>query len=74
VTCSVSCQLDSQRSLCNLSRIAIFVAGVGFGQTEPFVEFAGLWQRVCVVVGWALLTILALRLLRQETHRVFSPD
>jgi hypothetical protein len=45
---------------------AFFVAGIGFGQNEPFVEVAGLWQRVCVLIAWAWLTMLALRLLRQE--------
>jgi hypothetical protein len=48
---------------------AFFVAGVGFGQTEPFVEVAGLSQRGCVLIGWAWLTVLAVRLLRQERRR-----
>jgi hypothetical protein len=50
-----------------------FVAGIGFGQTEPVVEVAGLWQRVCVIIGWAWLTMLALRLLLQERRPEFSP-
>jgi hypothetical protein len=49
-----------------------FVSSIGFGQTEPFVEVAGLWQRVCVLIGWAWLTMLALRLLRQERRPEFS--
>ena len=52
---------------------AFFVASIGFSQTEPFVEVAGLWQRVCVVIGWAWLTMLALGLLRQERRRASSP-
>jgi Protein of unknown function (DUF998) len=52
---------------------AFFVAGIGFSQTEPFVEVAGLWQRVCVLIGWAWLTMLALRLLREERRRASSP-
>jgi hypothetical membrane protein len=48
---------------------AFFVAGVGFGQTEPFVGVAGLSQRVCVLIGWAWLTVLAVRMLRQERRR-----
>jgi hypothetical protein len=52
---------------------AFVVAGIGFSQTEPFVEVAGLWQRVCVLIGWAWLTMLALRLLREERRRAFSP-
>jgi Protein of unknown function (DUF998) len=51
---------------------AFFVSGLGFGQAEPFVEFAGLWQRVCVLIGWTWLTMLALRLLRQERCRDFG--
>jgi Protein of unknown function (DUF998) len=51
---------------------AFFVAGVGFGQTEPYVDVAGLWQRVCVLIGWTWLTMLALRLLR-ERRPVFPP-
>jgi hypothetical protein len=45
---------------------AFFVARIGFSQTEPFVGVAGLWQRVCVLIGWAWLTMLVLRLLREE--------
>jgi Protein of unknown function (DUF998) len=52
---------------------AFFVASIGFGQTEPLAEVAGLSQRVCVIIGWAWLTVLALRLLRQERRRAFSP-
>jgi hypothetical protein len=51
---------------------AFFVSGLGFGQAEPFVEFAGLWQRVCVLIGWTWLTMLALRLLRQERRSDFG--
>jgi hypothetical protein len=51
---------------------AFFVAGI-VSQTEPFVEVAGLWQRVCVLIGWAWLTMLALRLLREERRRASSP-
>jgi len=51
---------------------AFFVAGIGFGQTEPFVEVAGLWQRVCVLIGWTWLTMLALRLLPEERRRASS--
>jgi Protein of unknown function (DUF998) len=51
---------------------AFFVAGIGFGQTEPFVEVAGLWQRVCVLIGWTWLTMLALRLLPEERRRTSS--
>jgi hypothetical protein len=45
-----------------------FLARIGFGQTEPYVNAAGLWQRVFVLIGWAWVTVLALRLLRQSRH------
>jgi hypothetical protein len=51
----------------------LLVSGIGFEQTEPFVEVAGLSQRVCVLIGWAWPTMLALRLLREERRRAFSP-
>jgi hypothetical protein len=40
------------------------VSGVGFEQTEGVVDVAGLWQRVCVTIGWVWLTLLAVRSLR----------
>jgi MFS family permease len=45
---------------------AFFVAGIGFAQTEPHVNVAGLWQRICVLIGWTWVTVLALRLLRES--------
>lgn len=51
---------------------AFFLSGVGFQQIEPFVEVAGLLQRICVLIGWTWLTVLALRLLRQR--RTTSPQ
>jgi Protein of unknown function (DUF998) len=50
---------------------AFFVAGIGFGQTEPYAEVAGLWQRISVLIGWAWLTMLALRLLLRERRPPF---
>jgi hypothetical protein len=40
---------------------AFFLSGVGFQQTEPFVDVAGLWQRVSLTLGWTWITALALR-------------
>jgi len=45
--------------------IAFFVSGMGFEQTEPFVNIAGLSQRISVTVGWAWVTLLALRRYRR---------
>ena len=41
-----------------------FVSGIGFAQTAPYVDVAGLWQRIYVLIGWTWVTVLALRLLR----------
>ncbi|TQS41098.1 DUF998 domain-containing protein [Cryptosporangium phraense] len=31
----------------------------GFGGADPWVDAAGLWQRLCVTVGWGWLAVLA---------------
>jgi hypothetical protein len=36
-------------------------SGVGLSQNETVVDVAGLWQRSSVVIGWAWLTLLAIR-------------
>lgn len=48
--------------------VAFFVSGVGFQQTEPVVDVAGLWQRVSVSIGWAWITVLAIRSLRRRQN------
>lgn len=40
------------------------LAGVGFSQTAGLVEVAGLLQRTAIAIGWAWLTLLAVRTLR----------
>ena len=46
---------------------ALVLANVGFGQAEGFVDLAGLFQRVMVVVGFGWLALLAVRLLKGES-------
>ena len=53
---------------------AFFLSGAGFQQAEPFVDVAGLWQRVCVLIGWTWLTVLALRLLRERRPKSAQVD
>lgn len=46
--------------------VALFVlAALGFAQNPAFLPIGGLMQRVCLAVGFAWLTILALRKARQ---------
>jgi hypothetical protein len=40
---------------------AFVLASVGFSQTEPLVDLAGLFQRIAVIVGFGWLTALAWR-------------
>jgi hypothetical protein len=49
---------------------AFFLSGVGFQQTEPFVDVGRLWQRVCALIGWTWLTVFAMRLLREAKSSI----
>jgi hypothetical protein len=52
--------------------IVIFIlTSMGFKQLPWFVDFAGLFQRICLTIGWTWVTLLALHLLR--TPRGNSP-
>lgn len=44
--------------------VFFFLASAGFSQSEPWVDTAGLFQRLCVIVGWTWLVIVATRVLR----------
>lgn len=53
--------------------LGLFIlAGMGFSQTSGFVDYAGLLQRLCVTVGWAWLSLLALDVL--ASLRGGNPD
>lgn len=41
------------------------VATIGFAGTDPWAAAAGLWQRLCVSIGWLWLTLLAANLRRR---------
>jgi uncharacterized membrane protein YozB (DUF420 family) len=45
--------------------VLFFISGIGFSQEEPFVDVAGAYQRACVTVGFAWLSLLALHLTRR---------
>ncbi len=44
------------------------LAGMGFSQTPGFVDFAGVYQRLSITIGWTWMTLLALHLLRNSRH------
>jgi len=43
---------------------AFIIASMGFKQLSGFVNFAGLFQRLCIAFGWLWLTLLSLHVLR----------
>jgi hypothetical protein len=53
-------------SLLSATSFVVFfvLASIGFSQTEPWVDTAGLFQRLCVIVGWTWIVALATRVLR----------
>ncbi|MFI6732657.1 DUF998 domain-containing protein [Nonomuraea sp. NPDC050451] len=46
--------------------VAMALATIAFSQNPALVAHGGLFQRVAVTIGWAWLTLLALRLLRRR--------
>jgi hypothetical membrane protein len=44
--------------------VAFVLSSAGFGQIEGFVDLAGLFQRIAVIIGFGWLTLLAVHLLR----------
>ena len=58
-------------ALTGMGILAAFVlAAIGFNQTPGFVEIAGVYQRLSIIIGWTWITLLALHLLRD--HRYFQ--
>ena len=43
---------------------AFVLAAVGFRQTPGFVDYAGVYQRLSIIIGWTWMTLLALHFLR----------
>lgn len=41
--------------------VAFLLAGTGFSQNEPWVDVAGLFQRISVIIGWTWTVALAVR-------------
>lgn len=52
-----------------LAMLVTFVlAGMGFQQDPGFTDFAGLYQRISIIVGFTWITLLAVYLLRNPYH------
>ena len=48
-----------------IGMIVMFIlAGIGFKQTEGFVEFAGIFQRLSIIIGCAWTTMLAFHIIK----------
>jgi hypothetical protein len=44
--------------------VTFVLAGMGFRQTPGFVDFAGVFQRLSITIGWTWIALLAVHLLR----------
>jgi hypothetical membrane protein len=51
-----------------LAMLAAFIlAAIGFGGRPGLVDFAGVFQRLSIAIGWTWATLLAIHLLRNVT-------
>ena len=47
--------------------IATFIfTSLGFKQIPGFVNYAGLFQRLCILIGWTWITILSFHLMKLQ--------
>jgi len=44
--------------------ITFLLAGIGFKQITGFIEFAGIFQRLCIIIGFTWMTMIALFLIK----------
>ena len=49
--------------------IMFVVSALGFGQVDGWADYAGLFQRIALTIGWAWLTLLAVYMLVQRSRR-----
>jgi hypothetical protein len=54
--------------------VLFVVTTVGFLQVQGLVDYAGLFQRITLSVGWAWLSLLAFRLLRDPATGETAPS
>jgi hypothetical protein len=48
--------------------ILFIVTSAGFAQVEGLVDYAGLFQRITLTIGWAWLTLLAIYILKATSQ------
>jgi hypothetical protein len=61
-------KLAAYSAITGFAMIAFFIAGsIGFKQVAGFVNYAGLFQRLCVFVGLTWVVVLSLNLLKSQT-------
>lgn len=49
--------------------VTFIIASMGFKQLSGFVNYAGLFQRVCIAIGWTWITLLSLHLIKIQLDR-----
>ncbi|NVO19289.1 MAG: DUF998 domain-containing protein [Bacteroidetes bacterium] len=51
---------------------ALIITSMGFKQLSGFVNYAGIFQRLCISIGWTWMTLLSLYLVKFHVQRVHS--
>lgn len=49
--------------------VTFILAGIGFEQILWLADFAGLFQRLCIVAGWTWMTLIAILLMKGDSFR-----
>jgi len=47
--------------------VTFVLAAIGFSQNPGFVDFAGVYQRLSIIIGWTWITLLAMHSLRNPS-------
>lgn len=47
---------------------AFIITSLGFKQLPGFVNYAGIFQRICISIGWIWITLLSLHLMKSKIH------
>lgn len=48
---------------------AFIITSMGFKQLSGFVNYAGLFQRICIAIGWTWLTLLSFHFVKIQLDR-----
>ncbi len=46
--------------------VAFIITSMGFKQLSGFVNYAGLFQRICISIGWTWMTLFSLHLIKKR--------